>query len=316
MIVGLIMAIGISLWKSKSFSKNQKVILMVSIIFFPLQWVLALFFYAYNKNSSKFNIKKTNNIFNNLDELKEDGLLTNEEYVLKKEKLISEKKEYNFKKTKEYNQLKSLLDSGVLTSEEFESKTKILLQRNNDLGNEEKTISRNHKESNYLFFILLIITIITLIFYIKNYIFSKKNSESDQPNLIQPPLQVDQNLTNKPQKNETYLEYNLNNQKNNYFVYCSVYFYFYDAKTGENGFEPYLKQEGEYCSQIIELHEDEIPRFNEEFRNQYIFKTYNNGYGTKIDKSTFQIKKFLTYEEALEDKNKSCEIENKVTFFK
>lgn len=100
------------------------------------------------------------------------------------------------------------------------------------------------------------------------------------------------------------------------FVYCSVYFAFFDARTGANGFEPYMSNEGNYCSQIVELNEEKIPKFNEKFRNQYAFTTYRDGYGMYINRSTFKLKKFKTYEEALKDKEENnCKIENEISIY-
>ena len=65
---------------------------------------------------------KLESTVSNLADLKEKGILTNEEYNQKVEKLEVEKAEQDLKNSTEYKQLKSLLDSGVLTKEEFESK--------------------------------------------------------------------------------------------------------------------------------------------------------------------------------------------------
>ncbi len=69
---------------------------------------------------------KLDNSLHNLSELKQKGILTDEEYTQKVSKLNSEKIEKELKNSIEYKQLKSLLDSGILTKEEFEKKIKLL----------------------------------------------------------------------------------------------------------------------------------------------------------------------------------------------
>jgi Ca2+/Na+ antiporter len=61
-----------------------------------------------------------------LSNLKEKGILTEEEYNQKVSKIEEVKTNENLKNSKEYKQLKSLLDSGVLTKEEFENKIILL----------------------------------------------------------------------------------------------------------------------------------------------------------------------------------------------
>ena len=136
--VGLITASSLYVWNSESFTKNQKIYLLCCIIFFPLQWVSILVILAYNnykvENSpeklaeKKSEVVKTklDSTINNLKDLKQKGILTDEEYSQKVEKLEAEKVEQDIKNSTEYKQLKSLLDSGVLTKEEFENKVKLL----------------------------------------------------------------------------------------------------------------------------------------------------------------------------------------------
>uniref|UniRef100_UPI00404A5A48 SHOCT domain-containing protein n=1 Tax=Flavobacterium sp. TaxID=239 RepID=UPI00404A5A48 len=76
------------------------------------------------ENSKEF--KKNLSVKNNLSDLKEKGILSEEEYKQKTQKIESEKAEQNLKNSTEYKQLKSLLDSGVLTKDEFESKVALL----------------------------------------------------------------------------------------------------------------------------------------------------------------------------------------------
>jgi hypothetical protein len=58
----------------------------------------------------------------NLKNLKEKGILTEEEYKQKIYKIKSEKENQTLKNSSEYKQLKSLFDSGILSIEEFENK--------------------------------------------------------------------------------------------------------------------------------------------------------------------------------------------------
>ena len=101
--------------------------------------------------------------------------------------------------------------------------------------------------------------------------------------------------------------------KNKHFIYCSVYYRYYIPKSGINGLEPYLEEEGNYCSQIVEISENEIPRFNEKFRNSYAFSS-SSEYGINTDRNTFKINRYNSYEEALSDKNKNCMKELEVIF--
>ena len=133
-IVGLATASSFYIYKSEKLSSVQKTILLICVIFPPAQWLGILIVLAYNnfiENNSveKITERKIENKINTLNsqvkslkDLKEKGILTNEEYNQKVEKLKVEKAEQDLKNSTEYRQLKSLLDSGVLTKEEFESK--------------------------------------------------------------------------------------------------------------------------------------------------------------------------------------------------
>lgn len=133
-IVGLATASSFYIYKSEKLSSVQKTILLICVIFPPAQWLGILIVLAYNnyiennsvekiaerKNENKINT--LNSQVESLKDLKEKGILTNEEYNQKVEKLEAEKAEQDLKNSTEYRQLKSLLDLGVLTKEEFESK--------------------------------------------------------------------------------------------------------------------------------------------------------------------------------------------------
>lgn len=153
-IVGLVTASSLYVWNSESFTKNQKILLLCCILFPPIQWIAILVILAYNSyqinnTEEKITERKTyevksqlNTSISNLTDLKDKGILTDEEYKEKVQKIEDEKNEYDLKNSVEYKQLKSLLDSNVLTKDEFESKIDILKNKffkdkkeSNDLSN-------------------------------------------------------------------------------------------------------------------------------------------------------------------------------------
>lgn len=137
-LVGIATASSMYVWKSESFTKTQKTFLLLSVLFPPLQWVgiLAVSLYnnyKINNTTEKITEKKIEQVKNELDnsilnlkDLKDKGILTEEEYNLKVEKINAEKEEQSIKNSQEYKQLKSLLDKGILTKEEFENKVQII----------------------------------------------------------------------------------------------------------------------------------------------------------------------------------------------
>lgn len=130
-IIGLIIFSTLYVLQSTNFTKSQKIILFLFVIFPPLQWVSILILKYYNKynreNTKEFKtVLKQKSIVENLTELNQKGLITNEEYYSKIEKIESEKAEINLKNLKEYKQLANLRESGILTTEEFETKVLLL----------------------------------------------------------------------------------------------------------------------------------------------------------------------------------------------
>lgn len=281
-IVGLVIATSIYIFQSNNFNKKQKTVLLLFIIFPPAQWILALIMLIYNKNKDTFKVS----------DLKSENI-------------------------SEYKQLENLHKSGILTNKEFEEKVKLLNNTRYDSNAQKSQKENNNDVFKILFFGLIAVIVTGLIVYYatKN---SSKYDSNENTRIMESQQEVITPADNTEQYNSNEIEYNSTDNKisNRYYVYCSVYGYYYDAKSGMNGFEPYLEKEGNYCSQIIELNEEEIPKFNEEFRNNYAFTTYNNGYGTKIDRTTFKINKFITYEEALNDKDLNCITDIKVNYFK
>ena len=137
-IIGLVTASSFYIYNSNKFNNTQKTILLVCILFPPAQWLGILIVLAYNnyiENNSvekvtEIKVEQKDNTLNsqvqNLKQLKEKGILTEEEYSQKVSRIEQEKKEENLKNSQEYKQLKSLLDSGILTKEEFEDKLIVL----------------------------------------------------------------------------------------------------------------------------------------------------------------------------------------------
>lgn len=137
-IVGLTFASSLYVWNNEKFSKAQKAVLLVLLIFPPAQWIGILVVLAYNNYKLNNSIEKVqerkveqvkvnlDNSISSLKDLKDKGILTAEEYKTKVAKINAEKEEQSLKNSLEYRQLKSLLDSGVLTKEEFESKLNLL----------------------------------------------------------------------------------------------------------------------------------------------------------------------------------------------
>lgn len=130
-IVGLITASSLYVWNSNEFTKEQKTFLLIAMVFAPAQWIGILVIKYYNNHKfestpERKTEKKLDSTILNLTELKDKGILTEEEYKTKVDKIEVEKTEQNLKNSLEYRQLKSLFDSGILTTEEFENKIQLL----------------------------------------------------------------------------------------------------------------------------------------------------------------------------------------------
>ena len=134
-IVGLVITSSLYVWNSINFTQNQKTFLLLCFIFPPLQWIGIIAILAYNnfkaENNSTQSIKissesKLKISKENLNELKEKGILTEEEHKEKVEKLELQNNEQQIINSIEYSQLKNLLESGILTKEEFDLKVDIV----------------------------------------------------------------------------------------------------------------------------------------------------------------------------------------------
>ncbi|TRW97177.1 SHOCT domain-containing protein [Flavobacterium gawalongense] len=195
LIVGITTASGIYVWNSKDFTKEQKTLLLVCIIFPPLHWLLILLVLGYNKYKSKNtpqrlsekrldeNKTKLNSSIDNLADLRGKGILTETEYKEIVKKIEAQKTEQELINSTEYKQLKSLLDANILSKNEFEDKLKILLEKNsiiakesftnfeqqssqinlNDLVEDENISNKNiERKSNSLIYIVVAVILIII----------------------------------------------------------------------------------------------------------------------------------------------------------
>ncbi|MBE7634277.1 hypothetical protein G1K66_06685 [Tenacibaculum finnmarkense] len=128
-IVALTFTSTIFILQSNYFSKNQKIILGILFVFPPAQWVLALIIGIWNKQSEStigFKIDNANKSDDEIEKLKNLGLLSEEEYKDKKEKVLEMKLNELVLKSEGYISLKKLKQNNILTQEEFEQKSEIL----------------------------------------------------------------------------------------------------------------------------------------------------------------------------------------------
>lgn len=151
LLVGLAISTSLFVYNTDKFTKPQKVFLLICIIFAPLQWlgiILLLIYNHYKKENTperkrdKKVQKQTNSYdykITSLKELKDNGILTEEEYNQKIKNLENLKLESQLKLSGDYKKLKSLFDDGILTKEEFEFKIDMLKNKLNTDINIDKT---------------------------------------------------------------------------------------------------------------------------------------------------------------------------------
>lgn len=151
--IALIIGLGIGLMlyaaNSESFSQAQKITIYITIVFIPLQLLLFIIYLIYNSQKKEEpKILSETEVFNDkitsLKELKDSGLLTDEEYSQKAKNIENSKLEAQIKGLSSYKKLKNLLDDGVLTKEEFENKIEVLKK------NLENSDYKLHKVKEYL----------------------------------------------------------------------------------------------------------------------------------------------------------------------
>lgn len=151
-IVGLMFASSMFVYNFDRFSKAQKTVLLIFVVFPPLQWasILVLLGIDYFKEqsliqsvSSKETQAEPTNFqdkINTLKELKNKELLTEDEYNKKADTLKRIELETELKLSNDYRKLKSLFDDNILTKEEFEQKLQILSERSHNLTNKQPKI--------------------------------------------------------------------------------------------------------------------------------------------------------------------------------
>jgi uncharacterized membrane protein len=332
MIVGLAMVSFLYVLNSDSFTKSQKAVILTLIIFPPVHWIALIAVLIYNNNFTKEavetnkvikEVEKINESKSTLEQLKQKGILTEEEFNKKVEQLNIEENEKALKNSTEYKQLKSLLDSGILTKEEFEEKVKLIkadnsLDKNQTIDETKEDDFKNNDNSNkndyFLTFILICILVVVLLAIYTNVKEQKNLEKTDYEEFDNV---IENSNTNNELPLDSYNNSEYNKQINyDYFIYCSVFYKRYGVHSEGYNLRPVLTEEGNYCSQIVEISEDEIPTFNERFRNDFTFNSSVNEYGVKIDRQTFKINKFNSYDEALANKNKECVNELEVLYIK
>lgn len=182
--VGLIFSSTMYVIQSESFTRTQKIFLLIAAICFPIQWIGILVCLIYNNYKDNNTVEKISEKkieqkvigldtqIENLKDLKEKGILTEDEFNQKVSKIEQEKSEENLKNSQEYKQLKSLLDSGILTKDEFESKTKLIKIENNTNPNNILTEEqiKDNKQADLIFvgFVVLLVLIFVFLSYLKS----------------------------------------------------------------------------------------------------------------------------------------------------
>lgn len=155
LIVGLMTATSLYVYNSDEFSKVEKIVLLIFIVFPPLQWVSILILLGvkyYKEQNSKENLivkniqKQTDNYevqIISLKELKDDEIITEEEFNQKVKILENSKLESQITLSEDYKKLKNLYDDGILTKEEFENKINILKSKTD--GRKQPSKSKIHQ---------------------------------------------------------------------------------------------------------------------------------------------------------------------------
>lgn len=169
-LVGLVFMTTIHIIKSDYFTKTQKNILGILIIFPPAQWILALIIGIWNKQTEAtigFKIDSVNKNNNELQKLKKLGVLTEQEYNEKAKKVLQMKSDELFLKSEQYNSLKKLKKKNILTQEEFEQKTEILKNKiisKIDFSESNEIIESEQHSGNSKSAKIITIVILTLFF--------------------------------------------------------------------------------------------------------------------------------------------------------
>ena len=150
LVVGLTVASTSFVWNSQKFNKPMRRILTLFTVFPPLQWatiIIVLIFKSFDSfNTEEENdLRTSNNSIKNLIDLKNKGIISENEFKQKVEKLEADNIDIKIKQSDEYKRLKSLFDTGIFTEEEFNDKIKILYSFSN-YKNEIKSHVRVHNQ--------------------------------------------------------------------------------------------------------------------------------------------------------------------------
>lgn len=330
-LIGLVVGSSTYIWNSESFTKPQKIGLLFCLVFPPLQWIGMIVVLIYNNYNSIYSTEKVaerkveevKNVFDssilNLNNLKQKGILTDEEYNQKVNKINAEKDEQNLKNSVEYRQLQSLLDSGILTKEEFESKVRLIKEAPiKKVSVEEverlKAYVENiklpindepKKENSNKIFVYLFVAVIVVLFLL--FIISQNKKISSEQNYDLPPEPVIESIDSN-----TYETTHTEVKKDfKIFVYATVDYKRFEPVYSDNGFYPVLKNEGKTCTKIFELYEKELINFKQEFYSSVDVQHYNyrkaiDGFGYLTYPETVDILTFTTMDEANKYQMKNC----------
>ena len=315
-IVGLAVASSVYVWNNEKFSKPQKTVLLVCILFPPAQWLGILIISVYNSNveNNKPEIKagkKLDSAISNLKELKEKGLLTKEEYRIKVDKIEAEKTEQNLKNSLEYKQLKSLFDAGVLTKVEFESKirllqnvsekevdvkeiNKILESVNRDYlkSTEEKNENENNKST------VLYVIIAFFIILIGAIILNSNSNSNNTEDVSIPPVIDTSTVYNEVSNDTTGYQEPIKTKK---YAYIVIKTKIPEVYNGENykfsSKEEYTKEESTvyfcslsfkdtiFVSEILQMED-----YNIENKSQVLLTNYENQVKENLNKIDYKVK--------------------------
>lgn len=118
--------------------------------------------------------KNIKNSISNLSNLKNKGIITEEEFKRKVEKLRNAKNEQDVKNSAEYKQLKNLYEIGVLTKGEFENKVQLIQNISNNKSSAQIEASDIRKVDESYSIMEGKITKYVLFYKGNNYIFFEK----------------------------------------------------------------------------------------------------------------------------------------------
>lgn len=118
------------------------------MVFPPLQWatiIIVLIFKSFDTFNSEEEIKlrKSKSSISDLVDLKNKGLISENELKQKIEKLEDDEIDIKIKQSDEYKKLKGLFESRILTKEEFDNKVRILFDFYNPNNLKPNTIEEN-----------------------------------------------------------------------------------------------------------------------------------------------------------------------------